>query len=170
MTLGHRLLCPHCGDLLDRYDQPRLTVDAVVIDAAGRVLLIERKNPPSGWALPGGFVEAEETLETAAARELLEETGLVARGLIQFHTYSAPERDPRHHTVSAIYLAQAAGRPRAGDDAARAKFFPFDRLPKQIAFDHREVLADIRRFLETGRRPGEAPPGPGDPDGRPVLD
>ncbi len=168
--MSHRIVCPQCGDPLDQYEQPRLTVDAVVENAKGQVLLIERKNPPPGWALPGGFVDPGETLEEAVARELKEETGLTARRVVQFHSYSDPERDPRHHTVSTVYLVRADGRPRAADDAARARFFGPDRLPKEIAFDHREILADVRRFHETGRRPGEPAPGPGDPDGRPVLD
>ena len=169
MTMSHRPVCPNCGDLLD-HEQPRLTVDAVVIDTRDRVLLVERKNPPPGWALPGGFVDPEETVEAAVARELREETGLEARALMQFHTYSDPERDPRHHSVSTVFLVRADGEPEGGDDAARARFFDPDGLPDEIAFDHRRILADVRRYRETGRRPDEPAPAPGDPDGRPVLD
>jgi 8-oxo-dGTP diphosphatase len=150
--MGNRLVCPYCGRDLDRFDQPRLTVDAVVHDTRGGVLLIERLNPPPGWALPGGFVDPGETLETAVARELREEAGLEATRIEQFHTYSDPHRDPRHHTVSTIFLVDAAGAPRAGDDAGRAAFFPYDRLPP-LAFDHRDILADVARFRANGRRP-----------------
>jgi ADP-ribose pyrophosphatase YjhB (NUDIX family) len=152
--MGERLRCPHCGGLQDRWDQPRLTVDALVFDDAGRVLLIERRGDPPGWAVPGGFVDAGETLEAAAARELLEETGLAASRLEQFHTYSDPARDPRHPTVTLVFLAEAAGTPRAADDAADARFFPPDALPPEMAFDHREVVADAVRYRETGVRPG----------------
>ena len=151
--MGERLVCPSCGHVLDRYDQPRLTVDAVVEDEAGRILLIERKNPPPGWALPGGFVDVGETLEEAVARELLEETGLAARKVEQFHTYSEPERDPRHHTVSTVFLVRAEGTLRAGDDAGRAAFFDADALPTPLAFDHGRILEDVARFRETGLRP-----------------
>ncbi len=154
--MGERLRCPHCGRLLDRWDQPRVTVDAVVLNGRGEVLLIERRNDPPGWALPGGFVDAGETLERAAARELEEETGLRAESLTQFHTYSDPHRDPRHPTVSTIFLVRAAGRPVAGDDAGRAEFFPLDGLPEPLAFDHGRILTDVVRFRATGRRPGEA--------------
>jgi ADP-ribose pyrophosphatase YjhB (NUDIX family) len=147
------LPCPHCGRPTGRYDQPRLTVDAVVIDGTGRVLLIERGHPPPGWALPGGFVDAGETLEAAVARELEEETGLVARAVRQFHTYSEPGRDPRHPTVSTVFLVEAEGTPRAGDDAAAAAFHPFSRLPG-LAFDHARILEDVARFRAAGTLPG----------------
>jgi ADP-ribose pyrophosphatase YjhB (NUDIX family) len=148
-----RLLCPHCGGLLDRWDQPRVTVDAVVVREPGRVLLVERAAPPPGWALPGGFVDAGETLEEAVVRELREETGLRAREVVQFHTYSDPARDPRHPTVSTIFLVDADGEPRAGDDAHEARFFPWDALPGPMAFDHERLVDDVRRFRSTGERP-----------------
>ncbi len=153
--MGERLVCPHCGRTLDRFDQPRLTVDAVVLNARDEVLLIERRNPPPGWALPGGFVDPGETLETAVARELREETGLRAGRVRQLHTYSDPERDPRHHTVSTVFLVEAEGEPAAGDDAGRAEFFPLDRLPSPLAFDHGRILRDAVRFRADGIRPDE---------------
>jgi len=150
--MGERLVCPHCGRAQDRFDQPRLTVDAVVHDARGGVLLIERRNPPPGWALPGGFVDAGETVEEAVVRELREETGLTATRVEQFHTYSAPGRDPRHPTVSIVFLVEAVGEPRAGDDAGQAAFFGPGRLPP-LAFDHADILADVARHRAGGRRP-----------------
>ena len=143
--MGEQLRCPHCGHLLDRYDQPRVTVDAVVFNTKGEVLLIERGNPPLGWALPGGFVDVGETLETAVTRELLEETGLRAISVRQFHTYSDPRRDPRHHTVSTVFRVAAEGEPEGGDDALRAAFFPPGALPQPMAFDHAQIIAQVVR-------------------------
>ena len=147
-----RLVCPHCGGKLDRWDQPRLTVDVLTSDAQGRVLLVERNQPPAGWALPGGFVDAGESLPAAAARELEEETGLRAEAMEQFHTYSDPHRDPRHHTVTTVFLARVTGELRAGDDAGDARYFPLDALPT-LAFDHADILRHWHAFTRTGRRP-----------------
>jgi 8-oxo-dGTP diphosphatase len=110
--------------------------------------LIKRKNPPEGWALPGGFVEYGETLETAAVREAKEETGLEVRLLRQFHTYSDPSRDPRHHTISTVFIGKADGMPVGGDDAKEASIFRQHNLPAQIAFDHRDIISDYfsRRY------------------------
>lgn len=120
---------------------PHLTVDAI-IEVDGGIILIKRKNPPYGWAIPGGFVDYGETLEEAVIREAKEETGLDIRLKRQFHTYSDPGRDPRHHTVSTIYIATADGEPVAGDDAKEVGIYNRDNLPKDIAFDHREILED----------------------------
>ena len=120
---------------------PFLTVDAI-IEVEGGIILIKRKNPPPGWAIPGGFVDYGESLEDAACREAKEETGLDIKLIRQFHTYSNPGRDPRHHTVSTIFIAAASGRPVAGDDAKEAGIFTKDSLPKDIAFDHRQILED----------------------------
>jgi 8-oxo-dGTP diphosphatase len=116
------------------------------------VVLVRRANPPHGWALPGGFVDEGERLDVAAAREAVEETGLPVTLLEQFHTYSDPARDPRRHTLSTVYLASASGEPTGGDDAAEARAFAWDALPDPIVFDHREILADVRRYLLTGAR------------------
>jgi 8-oxo-dGTP diphosphatase len=131
---------------------PKPTVDLVILMPEDRVVLIERRNPPAGWALPGGFVDEGEALDAAAAREAREETGLEVDVVEQFHTYSDPRRDPRGHTVSTVFLGRAVGEPQAGDDARGARAFPWTELPAPIAFDHAEILADVRRYLLTGAR------------------
>ena len=134
------------------FRNPVPTVDAVILVPGDRVVLIRRKHPPHGWALPGGFVDEGEPLEAAAAREAAEETGRGVTLLEQFHSYSDPARDPRRHTISTVFLASAAGEPRGGDDADEARAFAWDALPSPIVFDHREILADVRRYLLTGVR------------------
>jgi len=119
-----------------------LAVDAIV-ERGGQVLLIERRNPPPGWALPGGFVEFGETVEQAVTRELEEETGLRAQSVEQFHVYSDPKRDPRGHTVAVVFGVLAEGEPQGGDDAKTARFFAWDDLPP-LAFDHARILSDYR--------------------------
>lgn len=120
---------------------PVVTVDAI-IEMNGGVILIRRKNPPPGWAIPGGFVDYGETLEEAVVREMKEETCLDIKLIRQFHTYSDPGRDPRHHTVSTIFIATASGSPAAADDAADIGIFTKETLPEEIAFDHRQILED----------------------------
>lgn len=120
---------------------PIPTVD-IIIEFQGGVILIKRKSPPEGWALPGGFVDYGETLESAALREAKEETGLDIELIKQFHTYSDPGRDARHHTITTVYIAKAYDSPIAGDDAKEAGIFKKETLPEQIAFDHREILND----------------------------
>ena len=131
----------------DNRRNPLPTVD-IIIEINEGVVLIKRKNPPEGWALPGGFVDYGESLENAAIREAKEETGLDIRIIRQFHTYSDPSRDPRHHTISTVFIAKANGLPVAGDDAANAKIFNKFNLPEKIAFDHRNILEDYfkRRY------------------------
>jgi ADP-ribose pyrophosphatase YjhB (NUDIX family) len=136
--------CPACGAPVHTYRNPFPTTDVVVF-RAGRVLLIRRRNPPQGWALPGGFVDYGESAEAAASRELKEETGLEALTLRLLGVYSAPGRDPRFHTLTVVYVAEAQGELAAGDDAAEAAWFPLDALPDVIAFDHRQIIADAAR-------------------------
>ena len=120
---------------------PRLTVDAI-IEIEGAIVLIKRKYPPYGWAIPGGFVDYGETVENAAIREAKEETGLAIDLVRQFHVYSSPDRDARHHTVSVVFIAAASGLPVAADDALEAGIFSRNNLPEDIAFDHRLILED----------------------------
>lgn len=124
--------------------QPALTVDCVVFDPQGRLLLIRRKNPPfqGQYALPGGFVDYGETTERAAKRELLEETALNADQLTLIGVYSDPSRDPRGHTVSVAYLARVSHViPQAGDDAAQAEFVA-NWQEQDLAFDHDKIVSD----------------------------
>lgn len=129
------------------------TVDTIIEISSGGIVLVERKNQPHGWALPGGFVDYGESLEVAAVREAKEETCLDVTLVEQFHTYSDPHRDPRHHTVSTVYLAIADGVPEGGDDAQDAKVFIENELPDRIVFDHPKILADYFRYKKTGQRP-----------------
>ena len=133
--------CPHCGATVTVYRNPFPTADVVVI-REGKVLLIRRRNPPPGWALPGGFVDYGEAIESAAVRELREETGLTAVSLRLLGVYSAPDRDPRFHTITTAFLADTEGELRAGDDASEAAWFRLSELPSEIAFDHRRIIAD----------------------------
>lgn len=134
------------------YRNPVPTVD-IIIEIDGKIILIERKNPPYGWAIPGGFVDYGESLEDAARREALEETSVTVELYEQFYTYSRPDRDPRHHTVTTVFLARAAGgTPKADDDAKSLALFTSSALPATIAFDHRDILADYFRYKKTGQR------------------
>ena len=127
--------------MADVYRNPLVTVD-VIIEIDGGIVLIERKNPPFGWALPGGFVDYGESLETAARREAREETSLNVRLTEQFHTYSEVDRDPRHHTITTVYIAVAQGVPEARDDARRIGIYTRGRLPGPLVFDHRRIIED----------------------------
>ena len=131
---------------------PYLTVD-IIIRVQGGIVLIKRKNPPLGWALPGGFVDYGESLEAAAMREAREETGLRICLVRQMHTYSDPKRDPRHHTVSTVFIAEGAGVLRAGDDAAKARVFDPADLPKPLVFDHAQILSDYVKFTTEAVHP-----------------
>ena len=130
---------------------PLLTVD-IIIEVSGGIVLIERKNPPPGWALPGGFVDVGESLAAAAVREAREETSLEVTLVEQFFAYSDPKRDPRGATVSVVFIGQATGTPRAEDDAKNIGIYALDKLP-QLAFDHGQILEDYRRYKKDGTRP-----------------
>jgi ADP-ribose pyrophosphatase YjhB (NUDIX family) len=120
---------------------PVPTVD-IIIEITGKIVLIKRRNPPYGWALPGGFIDYGESAEAAARREAREETGLDLTELRQFHCYSDPKRDPRCHTLSVVFVARSSGQPRSGDDAVDVSLFDQNELPERIAFDHRRILED----------------------------
>lgn len=134
--------CPNCGYALRRYRNPTPTVDLIIEIPGQGLVLIQRAKPPLGWALPGGFVDYGESLEDAARREAREETGLQVVLLGQFHTYSDPKRDPRQHNISTVFVAWAVGVPQAADDARSLKIFPPAELPRELAFDHGQILAD----------------------------
>ena len=135
---------------------PLLAADIIIelLDPPGRpVLLIERRYPPLGWAIPGGFVDVGETLENAARREAREETGLNVTLTALLGCYSDPRRDARGHTVSAVYVATARGAPQARDDAKNVALFTPEQFPQLLAFDHQQILTDYLRFRASGERP-----------------
>lgn len=133
---------------------PLLAADIIIelIDQPERpIVLIERANPPYGWAIPGGFVDIGESVEHAAIREAKEEVTLDVQLKTLLGLYSNPSRDPRNHTVTAVFVAQAKGTPKAADDAKHCATFSVDNLPQELAFDHDLVLADYRTFRTTGK-------------------
>lgn len=132
---------------------PLPTVDVIAEMPAGAIVLVRRKYPPPGWALPGGFVQAGESAAAAARREFREETGLDVELSELFHVYADPARDPRGPTVGVVFLGRAAGTPVGADDAAEARCFALDALPAPLAFDHGLILSDYRRYRVEGRRP-----------------
>lgn len=145
--------CPNCGQWITRPRTPALTVDIIIElpspTGGPDFVLIKRKNPPYGWALPGGFVDYGETVETAAAREAKEETSLNVKLLKLLGVYSDPKRDPRGHTVSIVFVAEGRGELKASDDATATGVFSRASLPDQMAFDHKKILEDYFRYKET---------------------
>jgi 8-oxo-dGTP diphosphatase len=132
---------------------PAIAVDAIIemADRPGRpIVLIERKNPPHGWAIPGGFVDVGETLEAAVVREAKEETSLDIVLKLLLGIYSNPARDPRGHTVTPVYIAEAVGEPRAADDAGNLELYLPQYCPR-LAFDHDLIIADYLQYLEHGQ-------------------
>jgi ADP-ribose pyrophosphatase YjhB (NUDIX family) len=133
------------------YKNPIPTVD-IIIEISEGIVLIKRKNYPHGWAIPGGFVDYGESLEDAAARESKEETGLEVTELRQFHTYSAPDRDPRQHTISTVFTAKGQGTLKADDDAEDAGVFTEDNLPDDFAFDHKDIVKEyFKKTADSGK-------------------
>jgi len=131
---------------------PLLTVDIIIqmTDRQDRpIVLIERKNPPPGWALPGGFVDVNESVENAAVREAKEETCLDVQLKHLLGVYSDPERDPRFHTASVVFIAEATGQARAADDAINVHLHNINNLPKYLAFDHAKILSDYHHWLRS---------------------
>ena len=154
----------------DNHITPKVTVDIFILTSDNKLVLIERKNAPLGWALPGGFVDVGETTMEAAIREAQEETGCRLARVEQFHTYSAPSRDPRGHGITVAYIAHTLDTPVAADDAKSIaefdlgimKGYSLDRLGNKmsrllpgndIVFDHTQMILDLKHFQETGQRP-----------------
>ena len=125
-----------------------------IIELPAGIVLIKRRNPPPGWALPGGFVDYGETVEAAAVREAHEETGLRVTLTRLFGVYSDPRRDPRRHTIAIVFVAMAVGVPVAGDDAAEAEVFTENALPVPLAFDHDQIMRDYFAYKRNGHLPG----------------
>lgn len=156
--------CPACGAPVQAWRNPFPTVDVVIELTDGKappaIVLIQRRNPPRGWALPGGFVDYGETVEQAARREMAEETGLAVELLGVLGVYSDPARDPRQHNLSVVFVGRASGRPAAGDDARDLALFRPDNLPAQLCFDHALILEHYRAWRRGERplAPVQAPP------------
>jgi AmmeMemoRadiSam system protein A len=136
---------------------PRAAADVIIELGADRFVLVRRRNPPFGWAIPGGFIDEDESADHAAVREAREETGLDVRLTELFHAYSDPGRDPRHHTLSVVFLGESEGDPIGGDDAADARVFTSATTPHDLAFDHARILSDYFRYRATGQRPEPDP-------------
>ncbi len=138
------------------YRNPTPTVDIIIelIDQPNRpIILIERKNPPYGWAIPGGFIDYGESVEMAAYREAKEEVSLDVELIQQFQVYSDPQRDPRQHTLSIVFIATAKGTPQAADDAKNLKIFHLWELPDHLCFDPGNILEDYQQYRYYGIRP-----------------
>jgi len=165
-TFGEIIFCLYDDDSFTEFDKtirgylqhmqetlgpgPYVTVDAIIETKDG-IVLIERSNPPYGWALPGGFLDYGESLEQATIREAKEETNLDLINLRQFHTYSKPNRDPRFHTVSTVFIAQGRGTPRSGSDAKNLRIVKYEELPMlEYAFDHKEIIKEYLVEREFG--------------------
>lgn len=148
-----QIICPSCGKPYDIYSNPSPTTDVIIYDPDKGIVIIKRKNEPHGYALPGGFIDEGESAEHAAIREMKEETGLdvTLQGLLG--VYSHPDRDPRKHTMSVVYVGKALdpSKIHAGDDAGQAAFYSLDALPTPIVFDHPKIINDFREYL-AGRR------------------
>ncbi len=151
--MSEPLMCPSCNTVVRKYAQPAPTADVIIYDEVKGVVLIERSNIPLGYALPGGFVDINETVESAAVREMKEETNLDVELLGILGVYSNPNRDPRFHTMSVTYIGKAkdTNKLKAGDDAKKAHFFKLDNLPNNLCFDHAKMLEDFLSYLKKER-------------------
>jgi len=139
---------------MTRPQTPLIAADAIIelVDQPGcPIVLIERMNPPYGWAIPGGFVDPGEAIETAAVREMQEEVSLSVRLKCLLGLYSDPARDPRGHTITAVYIAEAHGLPVAADDAKTVAIYTPEQIPNELAFDHALVLSDYLHYRQTGQ-------------------
>jgi 8-oxo-dGTP diphosphatase len=144
--------CPQGKTMVKEYRNPIPTVD-IIIEQQGGIVLILRRNEPYQWAIPGGYCDYGESLELAAVREAREETGLAVELIEQFHTYSDPQRDPRHHNITTVYIARVIGGTlRAQDDAQEIGVFSEADLPAELAFDHDQILKDYFLYKKTGQR------------------
>ena len=145
------LKCPKCGTTVEKYRNPTPTVDIVIYERERGIVLVDRKNPPYGNALPGGFIDEGESAEHAALREAFEETNLRVKLTGLLGVYSDPTRDPRQHTISTVYIAEPLNpeQLRAGDDAAKVAFYSMEALPS-LVFDHAKILADFKGVLYGG--------------------
>jgi 8-oxo-dGTP diphosphatase len=151
MSAVQAITCPRCGCKIETYKNPVPTVD-IIIEYEDGIVLVLRKNPPHGWAIPGGFVDYGETVEAAARREAREETNLGLDALRMFSVYSDPGRDPRMHTITTVFIARGTGILKEGDDAAGVRVFPPDYLPDDMAFDHSRIIADYCSWKQDEER------------------
>ena len=150
MSTYKYITCPKCGTKIRTYANPVPTVDTIIeLGTDGRIVLIKRKNPPYGLALPGGFVDYGERVEDAAVREAKEETGLDVEIRYLLGVYSDPNRDPRLHTISTVFVASAQGSPRAGDDAKEVVVVRPEEIDQPLCFDHEKIISD---YLKKAKR------------------
>lgn len=146
--------CPNCKGLISTYANPKPTVDVIIYDENLGIVLIERKNFPYGFAIPGGFIDEGEHAEHAAIREMKEETFLEVQLVGLLGVYSESKRDPRHHTIGIVYVGKAVDVKVicAGDDAQSAEFYALHKLPKILAFDHGSIIDDFKKYLNKERQ------------------
>lgn len=148
-----QIKCPHCHKTYTGYRNPTPTTDVIIYDPDSGIVLVKRKNIPLGYALPGGFVDEGEQIEAAAKREMLEETSLEVDLLGVLGVYSKPDRDPRQHTVSVVFVGKPSDKDKlkAGDDAQEANFYKLNALPDPIVFDHKQIIDDFKDYLACKR-------------------
>ncbi len=144
------LLCPNCNTQVRKFAQPAPTADVIIYDKNEGIVFIERVNTPHGFALPGGFIDMNETVEHAAIREMKEETNLDVELLGILGVYSKPDRDPRFHTMTITFVGKAKDISilKSGDDAKNAKFYPLNDMPSPLCFDHEKMVKDFLNFLD----------------------